>query len=242
MDWNADSAARYDQWATSACGSYALRQEERLLQGSIASWPRRKQRLIDIGCGTGVFLDFFWSCGFDLTAVDSSPAMLAHARKRMGDKVEFHVANGEHLPFDDREFDYATVMTVLEFSENPERLLREASRVARKGLLITFLNRYSLYSFCTRTSSRYRRLKQATWYTWPQMRAMITRNVSVGTLDARSILMGPTCTWKRIPLVHQLNSLPLSPWFGAITAVRVDFGPSRTGTPLLSWNTEPSGM
>ena len=242
MDWNADSAARYDQWATSACGSYALQQEERLLQGVIASWPLRRQRLLDIGCGTGVFLEFFWSCGFDVTAVDSSPAMLSHAHERMHDKVDLHVARGEHLPFDDREFDYATVMTVLEFADDPERVLQEASRVARKGLLITFLNRYSLYSFCTRSSSRYRRLMQATWYTWPQMRSMITRNVSVGSMEARSILMGPTCTWKKIPILHQFNTLSLSPWFGAITAVRVDFSHSRTGTPIMAWNTDPSSM
>ncbi|NCC94898.1 MAG: methyltransferase domain-containing protein, partial [Opitutae bacterium] len=46
----------------------------------MAPWPRRKQKLLDIGCGTGMFLEFFWSCGFDLTGMDKSPDMLARAR------------------------------------------------------------------------------------------------------------------------------------------------------------------
>ena len=65
MPWNHESAARYDKWSTSTRGGFALRQEEKLLQSVIASWPRRKQKLLDVGCGTGMFLEFFWSCGFD---------------------------------------------------------------------------------------------------------------------------------------------------------------------------------
>ena len=79
MRWNRESAVRYDKWAGTVRGSFALQQEKKLLQGVIAPWPRRKQKLLDIGCGTGMFLEFFWSCGFDLTGMDKSPDMLARA-------------------------------------------------------------------------------------------------------------------------------------------------------------------
>lgn len=240
MPWTQDSAARYEIWANSPCGSYALRQEEHLLQGCIAHWPRRKQRLLDIGCGTGVFLEFLWSCGFDLTAVDSSPDMLTHARERMGERVEFHVAKAEHLPFDDREFDYATIMTVLEFVDDPARVLREAARVARKGLLVTFLNRQSVYGLRTRLSRRDSILKRAHWFSWLEMRALLHKTVSPGVMFGRSVLIGPPCSWRGTPVLRQVNALPVWPWIGAVTAVRVDFGPKRTQTPLLAWNTEPT--
>ena len=84
MSWDHDNAVRYDRWAKSPRGSFALRQEIKLLQGVIAPWPRRKQKLLDIGCGTGMFLEFFWSCGFDLTGMDKSPDMLSLAREKIG--------------------------------------------------------------------------------------------------------------------------------------------------------------
>lgn len=240
MPWTQESAARYDQWATSPSGSFALRQEERLLQFCIAPWPRRKQRLLDIGCGTGVFLEFFWSCGFDLTGLDGSADMLSRARDKMGSRVDLHVGRAEHLPFDDREFDYASLMTVLEFVDDPGLVLREAARVARKGLLVTFLNRWSLYGWSVRRAPRQTSLSRAHWFSWPEMRALIQKNIAPGSMEARSVLLGPPVSWREVPLLRQLNSLPLSPWFGAVTAVRVDFGPTEAKTPLLAWKTEPT--
>jgi SAM-dependent methyltransferase len=240
MAWDADTAARYDQWASTPCGSFALRQEEKLLQGIIAPWPRRKQELLDIGCGTGVFLEFFWSCGFDLTALDLSPDMLAAARQKMGDRVDFHLGSAEHLPFDGREFDYVSLMTVLEFADDPGLVLREAARVARKGILVMFLNRLSLYGWSVRLRKRQSTLAGARWFTWPEMRGLIQRNVSPGAMQARSILVGPSCTWNTLPVLRQLNSVPLPAWLGAVTAVRVDMTAPPARTPLMAWKTEPT--
>jgi ubiquinone/menaquinone biosynthesis C-methylase UbiE len=240
MAWDADTAARYDQWASTPCGSFALRQEEKLLQGIIAPWPRRKRKLLDIGCGTGSFLEFFWSCGFDLTALDLSPDMLAGARQKMGDRVDFHLGSAEHLPFEDREFDYASLMTVLEFTDDPAQVLREAARVVRKGLLVMFLNRQSIYGWSVRLGRRHSSLSRARWFTWPEMRSLIQSNVSPGAMAARSILIGPLCTWNMIPLVRQLNSTSVSPWLGAVTAVRVDMTAPPVRTPIMAWKTEPT--
>lgn len=157
MRWNRESAVRYDKWAgtvreASPCS------RKKLLQGVIAPWPRRKQKLLDIGCGTGMFLEFFWSCGFDLTGMDKSPDMLARAREKIGHRADLHLGSAEHLPFEDREFDYASLMTVFEFLEDPALALREAARVARKGLLICFLNRMSLYGLSVRLEKENPRL------------------------------------------------------------------------------------
>ncbi len=240
MSWDAQTAARYDQWAKSTCGSFALRQEERLLQGIIAPWPRRKQKLLDIGCGTGTFLEFFWSCGFDLTGMDLSPDMLASAREKIGHRADLHLGSAEHLPFEDREFDYASIMTVLEFVDDPGLVLREAARVARKGILVTFLNRLSLYGLSVRLGRQHSSLARARWFTWPEMRSMIQKNLTPGTMTARSILVGPSCTWNLFPVIRHLNSVPLFPWMGAVTAVRIDLTAPPARTPLMAWKTEPT--
>ncbi len=240
MPWNQESAARYDQWAKSRTGGFALRQEEKLLQGVIAPWPRRKQKLLDIGCGTGIFLEFFWSCGFDLTGMDKSPDMLARAREKIGHRADLHLGSAEDLPFEDREFDYASLMTVLEFVDDPGLVLREAARVARKGVLITFLNRASFYGWSTRLSGKKSSLSKAHWFTWPQMRSLIQKNLSPGDMTARSILLGPPCTWSPAPIIRHLNSIPVFPWMGAVAAVRIDLTAPRAQTPLMAWNTEPT--
>jgi ubiquinone/menaquinone biosynthesis C-methylase UbiE len=240
MQWNRESAARYDNWAGSTRGSFALQQEKKLLQSVIAPWPRRKQKLVDIGCGTGTFLEFFWSCGFDLTGMDKSPDMLARAREKIGHRADLHLGSAEHLPFEDREFDYASLMTVLEFVEDPGLALREAARVARKGLLISFLNRTSLYRLSVRLEKKKSSLSEVRWFTWPEMRALILKNLSPGVIEARSILLGPPCTWNFVPVIRYLNSTPVFPWMGAFTTVRVDLTAPRAQTPLMAWNTEPT--
>ncbi len=240
MPWDTESAARYDNWAKSPRGSFALRQEEKLLQGVIAPWPRRKQKLLDVGCGTGLFLEFFWSCGFDLTGMDKSPDMLGRAREKIGHRADLHLGSAEHLPFEDREFDYASLMTVLEFVDDPVLVLREAARVARKGLLISFLNRTSLYRLSLRMEGKKSSLSGARWFSWPEMRGLIQKSLSPGCIEAQSILLGPPCTWNPTPVIRHLNSTPVFPWMGAFTAVRVDLTVPRAQTPLLAWKTEPT--
>lgn len=221
-------------------GSFALGQQKKLLSGMLACWPRRRQKLLDIGCGTGIFLEFFWSGGFEVTGVDKSPDMLAEARKKMGGRAELHLAPAEHLPFDDREFDYVSLMTVLEFVEDPESVLREAARVARKGVLITFLNRFSLYGLSVRLRKRESTLSQADWFGWLKMRELIRKNIRPGQMVSRSVLLGPPMTWKPVFGLSHINGLELFPWCGAVTAVRADLSPIPTGTPLMAWKTEPT--
>ena len=49
----------------------------------------------------------------------------------------FQEADGENLPFKDNEFDYVICNHVLEHVDNPDRFLKEQSRVAKRGYLET---------------------------------------------------------------------------------------------------------
>ncbi len=50
---------------------------------------------------------------------------------------QFMQADGEHLPFKDKEYDYVICNQVLEHVENPDAFLHEQMRVAKRGYLET---------------------------------------------------------------------------------------------------------
>jgi ubiquinone/menaquinone biosynthesis C-methylase UbiE len=59
---------------------------------------------LDAACGTGRFAEFLARRGHRVIGVDSSPDMLAHARRRVPDG-EFHVAELDRLPLPDDSAD-----------------------------------------------------------------------------------------------------------------------------------------
>lgn len=107
--------------------------------------PRAGERVLDIGCGTGNHLLFFNTLGLDITGLDASPYMIDRAKARLGPRCTFKQGMAEDLPFDDNEFDLAVMINTLEFLESPLEALREAGRVARRGVFIGVMNSLSCY-------------------------------------------------------------------------------------------------
>ncbi len=128
--------------------------ESRLMRSMVC--PLHGKRLIDIGCGTGASLQPFQGLGAYLTGVDASPYMLDIAQTRVGSRVDLHRAYAEDLPFDDNFFHYACLCFALEFVEDPEKALAEACRVAREGVFVGFVNKYSVESVKLRTKGVFR--------------------------------------------------------------------------------------
>jgi SAM-dependent methyltransferase len=60
MNWDALS---YERWFETPAGRFALEQERRLLEGVVAGWPRRCKTLLEVGCGTGIFLELLYHTG-----------------------------------------------------------------------------------------------------------------------------------------------------------------------------------
>lgn len=245
MPWDENAAANYERWEQSATGSFALGQEKRLLLSLVSGWTRRNNRLLEIGCGTGFFLEVLWQAGFNVTGLDASAAMLKRARTRMGNKADLHLGKAEHLPFDDHEFDFVVLLTVLEFCDSPQDILREANRVCRKGLLIGYLNRYSLYYI-----SHGRRwlnpnpgqLAQARWFTKQKLREMVFKQIKPQMIKTRSVLPGPKCTWKESFPCKTVNSLIYPCACGAYAVMRVDFKKEKLKTPLIAWKSLPKSV
>lgn len=235
MGWDPD---QYERWFDSPEGQFALDREIQLLQSVLAGWPRRGHKLLDIGCGTGLFLEILYQMGFDISGIDSSPEMILAARQRIENRADLHLGDAELSPYSDNEFDYALLWSVLEFTENPKALLREAARVAEKGILIGFLNKNSLY-YSMNVRGTNSRLDKAQWFTWCEMQDLVKDATDFRPTLARSVLPGPMKTWKQTGVSRHINCCLCPPFIGAFTAVRVDFVNMKPMNPLFAWKSQP---
>jgi ubiquinone/menaquinone biosynthesis C-methylase UbiE len=133
-------AKGYEAWYAGP-GQRADQQEKRLLGELLAGFVEARTAL-DVGCGTGHFTRWLAAKGLEAFGVDLSRLMLEEARQlgsppcTQGDALA--------LPFADRSVDLAVMVTTLEFVADPARALAEAARVARHGLLLGVLNRWSV--------------------------------------------------------------------------------------------------
>jgi 2-polyprenyl-3-methyl-5-hydroxy-6-metoxy-1,4-benzoquinol methylase len=96
--------------------------------------------VLDVGCGEGV-LTVEWAerlsdgrvVGIDL----DDPKLQAEWRTRERPNLEFRAEEATHLSFEDRSFDLAAAIEVLEHVPEPEATLAEMARVARTHLLVS---------------------------------------------------------------------------------------------------------
>jgi len=118
--------------------------------------PKRGERVLDIGCGTGNHLLLFYRIGLDVTGLDASPFMLDIARSRLGHKASLKAGSAEDLPFEDNEFDITTLIFTLEFLDNPLTVLQEAGRVTKDRIFLGTLNSLSLGCVLKRLSTLFK--------------------------------------------------------------------------------------
>lgn len=111
---------------------------ERLLMGPTMRRELARQLrgdVLELGSGTGATLDLVdWDRITSFTATDLSEGMLAKARARpsaAGRPIAFRQLDATALPFPDASFDTVTISLTLCTVPDPERTLREMSRVCR---------------------------------------------------------------------------------------------------------------
>lgn len=125
MDYYDEIAPRYN----------SFRKEEQLekarfVQGLIN--PKPKDKILDVGCGTGLSMSLF-QC--DIVGVDNSEQMLKHNPYRT------KRADAEDLPFPDYSFDYVISITAAQNFSNVEAAVKEIHRVVKKVAVITILSK-----------------------------------------------------------------------------------------------------
>ncbi|MEO8295988.1 MAG: class I SAM-dependent methyltransferase [Gemmatimonadota bacterium] len=89
-------------------------------------------RLLDIGCGAGMFCRMAAGKGAQISGIDASAELLAIARERVA-AGDFHQGDMESLPWADASFDVITGFNSLQYAGSPLRALQEARRVGAPG-------------------------------------------------------------------------------------------------------------
>ncbi len=149
FDFN--DAGNYDAWFDKGKNRHCLDLEIKLILDLLS--PQPGQRLLDIGCGTGISLEPLLGKGLSLTGMDPSPYMLDVAAIRLGNQVDLHPGKAEDLPFEDNAFDSALMFTTLEFTDRPAKAIEEACRVAKDRVVIGVLNRFGPLNMVRRVRS-----------------------------------------------------------------------------------------
>jgi ubiquinone/menaquinone biosynthesis C-methylase UbiE len=137
-----DSAERYDTQVEvlfKGTANAMRRQALPPLAEAFKGRDQRKLRLIDLGCGTGRFLDFVKQAWPRLPALglDMSEAYIDHARRhlRRWSRINFVLANAEAIPAPDNSYDAVT--SIFMMHELPSKVrwtvIGEAARVLRPG-------------------------------------------------------------------------------------------------------------
>ncbi len=221
--------------------------ERHFLQSLMARWPRRGRSLVQFGCGHGEILEYFWESGFDVTGVDTEHEHLKAGKERMGHRAEWHLGNYSHTPFDDNEFDYVAVFHVLEKEklEDQEAILKEAVRLATRGVLVIVDNPWSLAHWNANNAVNIVQL-------WRRMRRLHPS----GLITWGAALHGPKWTWscpwqwpwhwdmfhksqckgkqrKKFPVFSLVNQGYSYSIFGASLFACLDLGRTHGVTPLL---------
>ncbi len=141
-------AHRYDAWYRAPRGAMYDRLEKRAIDRLLPCVPNGG-KLLEIGCGTGHWSEYFSNKGFDVTGVDISEQMIAIARQRKVSHVIFDVSDAARLPFGDGSFDVAVAITALEFTADPAGVVAEMVRCVKKAggmVIVGVLNRLSAYN------------------------------------------------------------------------------------------------
>jgi SAM-dependent methyltransferase len=140
--FNFNDASNYDHWFDKPKNRFIASLEFQLMLDMLK--PIRGYSILDIGCGTGASLLPFLDRGLQITGIDPSPYMLDVAGKKVGHRVDLHRGFAEDLPFDDNSFNYACLITTLEFVEDPKKAIEEACRVTKDRIFIGVLNKHAL--------------------------------------------------------------------------------------------------
>jgi SAM-dependent methyltransferase len=90
------------------------------------------QRVLDVGCGAGAFVQLVAERGAEPYGIDASEALIEFARKRLP-SANLRVGEMEELPYEDNTFDLVTGFNSFFFANDMVAALHEAGRVAKRG-------------------------------------------------------------------------------------------------------------
>lgn len=208
------------------------------LPAMYAHWARRSQRLLVLNAGLGFHLQCLWEAGFDVTAHATTSQDLLLAKSILGTRADYMLSQSEFLMCDDQHFDYALYLGPLETHDmaSIRKQIREIHRVTASGLIVVFVNIFSLHAL----GQGIRKLQKKTLYAtgYPPRNPLFMRYILKKEFPTASF------HWFFTPIIPRLFShngryhqrvnrlmrwSPLSALYG----VRIDFTPQPGCTGLV---------
>ena len=185
------AADAYDAWLQSRQGRAIERELDRQIRRLLT--PRSRERVLDIGCGSGNHLLMLNRMGLDITGVDASPQMVARARTRFGGRPVVKRGRAEDLPYEDNEFDLSVMINTLEFLDNPLVALREAARVTNRKIFIGVFNSLSCDGVLQKIQGYFGRslFARARFFHFWELKSLLHRVLGEVPLSWFSIGVGP---------------------------------------------------
>ena len=131
-------------------------------------------RVLEVGTGPGFFAILLCELGYDVTAIDLTPAMLKEAKKNAGqlaNSIRFMEMNAEALKFEDVSFDVVISRNLTWNLPHPDAAYAEWVRVLKPGgLLLNFDANWYAYLFDEKAQAAYNqdRINSAEQGVWDQ--------------------------------------------------------------------------
>jgi SAM-dependent methyltransferase len=171
---------------------------------------KRVKTLLEFGCGTTRFTRWWQDIGIEASGGDISPLMLSQALFRFdGDLV---MADSHYLPFKEGTFDALGFITTFEYYKDPVKVIREAARVGKYGIIMGMMNRNTPKLIRRRTQQAFGRnnfYKTAIFYTPKKLKAIIDE-----ALEGRDYSIRWKCTGLPKWFPVQEWNMPLGDFFG----------------------------
>ena len=154
-DYFAEWPEKYDKWFETPIGKLVREYERRLLLEMANPGPGEK--ILDVGCGTGIFTADLLAAGSRVTGLELSLPMLLYAGKKAAGQP-FHAVQGDmrRLPFADGIFDKTVSVTAVEFLDldtDAREAVAEMFRVTRPGGLVVVASLNSLSPWAARRTA-----------------------------------------------------------------------------------------
>ena len=148
-DTPADQFRRSDEEAARrGHPSYVWRAGPERRLAMVRQWARLEgARILDDGCGVGMYTARFCQFSPHVAGLEIDPAVAEEARTRTN--AEIAVGRGEDLPFDDKSFDVVFSHEVIEHVNDDHASAQEMLRVAARGGRIVLFAPNRLYPFET---------------------------------------------------------------------------------------------
>ena len=144
----------------------------------ICKYLEPSSTLVDIGCGTGVFVRFMKDRGFKVKGIDLSEKSIDYGRKELNLDSELLIASWEELPSVET-YDAITAWTVIEHLPEPEAFLRKCNMALKPNVIL-------LLEFPTVDSLLWRMLQSSFFWVMPPYHLVLFSRLGMQVLLSKT--------------------------------------------------------